>query len=260
MKNTQPKLYHYTSLSVALEKILPDMQLRMGYYSKTNDPRENKGPDLLASLTGGGSRDEFFASAGKGWGMASRLHSRLQLLCFSEDAEGARYPEQRGYGLSRLWAQYGGAHTGVCLAFDRDLLGQAVKKAVKSADRLWSQAVDYQLLAWRSESPYTLDLSSIPPSDVGGMVLAHFKQHHKELMFVKAEDWRSEREYRWVYLAEKGEDEIYVPIHDCLDEVIVGVEFHTAYTASLRSVCRGKPIRMMEWSCGSWVEPADLGT
>lgn len=228
-------LYHYTSLATAIEMILPNMRLRMGRYSQTNDPLEIQKWPMIATQSGGGgsNTDAFWRSAHHSWDFAEHVHSRLRVLCLSSDAEDATRPEDRGYALLRMWAQYGEKHTGVCLALAQELLHSAVSRSVKSPSRLWNHSIDYRRLS----EPLRTAAYALEVGQDEGELYEHFQRHHEELMFVKAQDWRDEREYRWVYLADRDEDEIYIPIDACLKEVIVGQECHRNYIPAINSAC-----------------------
>ena len=105
------RLYHYTSLSTALEFILSKRELLLNPLRKTNDPREYKS----------------FVFAAKYWANSDNGHteqnnkeiSRLlrddcKVLCFSDD-----YENYFGYEYARMWAHYGDNHKGVCLELDK---------------------------------------------------------------------------------------------------------------------------------------------
>lgn len=259
-------LYHYTKRSTALEHILPHMSLWMGPYSQTNDPRENQRWGFGVTMSGAASKEEFYRIAHAGWDEEERIQSRLRVLSLSSDQIRPDRPirvEDRGFGLARMWAQYSERHTGVCLVFNRDRLHREIASTVGGTEKLWWGNVDYALLAERHEhdwSAYDLDGNRIDEIGHELAVLEHVTNHLKELIFVKSEDWRDEREFRWVYLADAKESDLFVAIRDCLKEVIVGLDFNDVYLPSLRELC-GKaciPVRQMHWMKGHFWEPMSV--
>ena len=55
-------------------------------------------------------------------------------------------------------------------------------------------------------------------------MLSHLDFHWKDLFFEKAEDWRDEQEYRWVFFDEANRN-LSFEIWDSLMGIILGSEF-----------------------------------
>lgn len=77
-------LYHYTSSSTAIEHILKDRSLRLGSYTKTNDPKESK--TWQFSLGTNESRDlgKYKMEEMSNW-LSNELKLKTKLACFSMD-------------------------------------------------------------------------------------------------------------------------------------------------------------------------------
>lgn len=140
----------------------------------------------------------------------------------------------------------------------QDRLNEAIAAAVGARERLWSGPVEYTLLEERNNvAAFGLELG--PSDSLDERLVAHLAQHHRELMFVKARDWRDEREYRWVYLASPNESEVLVPLECCLEEIILGHQCDSANVAEIQAACPTgiePTIRKMVFSFGKWTEPA----
>jgi hypothetical protein len=123
-------LYHYTTSEAALGSILPTGQIRLGLIAATNDPREAKEWFFsLRSPTDSPSLDEFFEIVK---GATLHANESAKVLCLTMDAmrPAPREIFGRGWAHSRMWAQYGGGHSGVCLIFDWRLLEKRLSETL----------------------------------------------------------------------------------------------------------------------------------
>jgi hypothetical protein len=147
-------------------------------------------------------------------------------------------PELRGFGLSRMWAQYGGNHNGVCLAFHRDKLESSINRALGASERLLKGKVDYEILKHEYERgagarAYEFTATSDPDRDFTQLAV----KHQRQIFFKKSKDWKGEQEYRWVYIAQPGESDIGIDIRDCLAAIFLGVDFPRVYLPVLCVPC-----------------------
>lgn len=226
----QTTLYHYCKLSTALEYILPDMQLRLSPMMKTNDPRENKGLIFGGSwILGTGNQPNANTSEVNNERFSKILRTDCKLLCFSVDDK-MRY----GYELSRMWAQYGDNHKGVCLAIDREVFSQENSTLVKKSNLkpvkyilhdkttpIRHPMIDYIELEQKGEEAY-----------LRGSFRKEFLDY---LYFSKDEEWSSEKEFRMVYFSEEAEDS-YCSIKSSLKTIYLGVDFNTSYLPAIKAL------------------------
>ena len=146
-------MYHYTSRDTALEHILSTRKIRLGPLSKTNDPRGTKSwtfgipgdGDFPASLE---ERKAEIDRVVRISAAAEKIRANCKVLCTTMDDptyNSTLYPMidfKRGFGHSRMWAQYGEAHKGVCLIFDRAELHQAIENLTAGCN-LYYGPVEY---------------------------------------------------------------------------------------------------------------------
>jgi hypothetical protein len=108
----------------------------------------------------------------------SVLRGGCKVFCVSQDAENAEKLDfsQRSYGKPRMWAQYGGNHSGDAFQLSGD---------------------DFA----------TLGLETV--------LHRHRDKHMHPLFFRKDKDWKAESEYRWIIRGETNEPE-FIPIEHVL--------------------------------------------
>ena len=268
-ENPQELLFHYTTMETAIESILPHFLYRMGRFSETNDPRENK--PWTASAWGSGLGDDFFDLAVSARAELDKVYRNLRVICLTQDwnekpnKPNEAPPEERGYGRSRMWAQYGQDHQGVCLVFHREALSAAVHKTTKNIPgQLFGEPVSYEVLSKTHEEhlyagAYDLDLNSIQNLGRKKTLQRHIVEFADVLLFKKNLDWRDESEFRWVFSTEDQTEEIFVPIKVALVCVIVGIDFRPVYFPSLAQICGAEvPILQMGWHRGHFLHPKQV--
>lgn len=255
-------IYHYTSLNTA-KRILNGLSLRMGVFQGTNDPKESK--EWQFDLLSRNHADFRGIDARK---LSSELsdsikkHSRV--LCFCKDGEGLTGSHLadvslRGHFKARMWAQYGGNHTGACLVFDRGKLLERVRHDCGDAQLLSSGAVTYRnrsVTAERDEYDYFIDYDALKTVGFERYWMLHAQRCHQRLFFEKALDWRDECEFRVVALLPKPR-EVFVDIWDCLCGVFLGERCDVSEVEDLIDALMEKGIHVMglSWkNCTPWYD------
>src|SRR5436190_23031633 len=112
--------FHYTTLSAGLEHILPSMTLRMSPFSAMRDPRESKRWAVAGVGYTGGDPERAERWRAEFDQALNELKDTCKLLSFTQDHLGGKPVYRRGYARPRLWEQYAGRSTGLCLALNRD--------------------------------------------------------------------------------------------------------------------------------------------
>lgn len=242
IKGRDRVLYHYTSAETAADFILNAGTLRLGEFSKTNDPRENK--DWVFAVVA----EKGVLPPGKSIDLSERLggllRSGARLACFCVDPPSATRPlslsDGRGWGHARMWAQYGGHHSGVVLAFDQEkllanaaaslggrgslLFGDVLYVDHNHAGDMWPFVVEYERYKSVGESQFARE---------------HLENHGDWLFFTKHLDWSQESETRLVLFSEQQSD-AFVPVDGALLEVCLGEEVDPPIAVKLASLGRAK--------------------
>lgn len=228
IRNPNLWVYHYTSVETALEKIFPSGKLRMGVFSAVNDPRESK--DWTFSLSASSDKnvanDEFFAIQQQA---STYIKAHCKLLCMSRDDprsadDGPDYAFHRGYARSRMWAQYGGNHSGVCLIFDRHKLNNCIAQELGSKGKIYSGNVKYLNFDMNYVNAFQVDYDEIASTSLTAALNQKIEQYYKTYFFTKAEDWASEIEWRWVLRGNDVNPE-YVSFASSILAIVLGVDF-----------------------------------
>lgn len=221
-------VYHYTSRETALEKILPTGQIKLNVLEKTNDPREY----LNWGITGIGGSDDmepFFQS----WVLVNgRRKKNTKVLCMTvDDLKPQRVGlMRRGFARSRMWAQYGEGHRGLCLIFDKSSLEAELRKMAIDEDSCYFGLVQYSDQDFRIQ----LDFNSMGETDaaVKRGVDSFIRGNVARLFFTKLTDWRDEMEYRAMIYDERNSP-VFADIRTCLKGIVVGPEFPEADQAKV---------------------------
>jgi hypothetical protein len=248
------KLFHYTTRETALEHILPTGRLLFGHLPRTNDPREFA--PVWFTIGGRLGEDDELTTRNPFELIEEAnvlLRKSVRLLCLTEDQPGTGFGGRYGNGpeRARMWAQYAGNHTGVCLAFDGDRLIQAAEdqfKATPGKSLLHSQ-VTY---AGDGEHP-RMPMLHQPEAerDLLAFIEAMVRDNPRDLFFTKDWDWASETEYR-LLLRGDTEDQEFLDVGDALEAVIAGPQFHRSYKTGLWRLCEELEVEPLEiqWQMG----------
>lgn len=106
------RLYHLTSLETAVQYILPEKRMRLGRFSRLNDPFE------LMSFNFGGADERYIFKM-----LRDHWEKSLGVICFGKH-----------WTSPVMWAHYAKSHTGICLGFD--IPDDRPKKMVYEQERI----------------------------------------------------------------------------------------------------------------------------
>lgn len=256
-------LYHYTSAETALEKIIPASTLKVGAFHNTNDPKESKSWDFNLAC---GDSDPSYEATSKAKGIVSgTIQERVKLLCFSKDKsymdiDPLNHLFSRGFAKPRMWAQYGGNHTGVCFVFEKEKLNVAIGKEYVGMDTdVYQGSVTYQnrpLSEDITRSAYTINYPHFLDVGLQHYVRQHLFTHYRRLFFEKSLDWRDEEEYRWVLVSNK-EGNLYLNFGDALAGIVFGENTEEKIISSIVEESRKLgdiEFEQMSWkNCTPWL-------
>lgn len=248
------RLYHYTRLDVALQRIIPAQELKLGPFSSMRDPRESS--DWSISATGYGEDPDDIHSWVAFNQRINELKSYVKVLSLTQDetrvGAATSVAFGRGYAHPRLWEQYADNHRGVCLCFDTDTLVRRLTDRLKPHGELHHGPVIYDN---RAIAPGALNVILDRLRTAGPVEAAsgHLRDHIGELLFTKLKDWESEVEYRFAIQTEQR-DPIYARVEPALRAVILGAdEGSRFYEPAFAKLCDpvGVVILHMRWIHGS---------
>lgn len=260
---------YYTDGAAAFHHILPERRLRLSAFERMHDPRENKEWAGSAGHLGPYGSAGSLEDVRKAIEAAPRIDLRTvmdqadfarmrhtKLLCLAGDTT-VRSPQEdfhRAYARPRMWEQYADNHTGACLLFNPDELRAIVVPQLEDQGRTWTGNVAYDNTAIQAAGvdAYHLSYNKLLAAGGGSIeagVIAHLEQHHRLLFFTKMEDYREEREVRYVLYDGKDELFAHVEYGDSLRAVVLGVDFPAAMLRQAAEACASwnVPVRRMAW-------------
>lgn len=244
-KDDNEVIYHFTSLSTALEYMLYNGELRLSPFVNTNDPREIDDWAPTINMTGGIkqlSMEEIKESF-------NEAKNKAKVICFSED----RIPPQpkaygvdmhmapfrekyyKGYYRPRMWAQYTENHKGVCLGINKRKLVDKIQGLLGQTGDVIAKSVNYSDYSPELLSALTVDIGEYE-LDKEKFIKAQREKYLDYLFFEKSIDWKDEAEFRILYIPHKfsgKEDYLFVDIKDCIETIIIGIYFPEVYIPSL---------------------------
>lgn len=245
-------VYHYTKLETSLEKILPNLCLRMSPLRYVNDPKENKEKNISFQYTSGTSRLSTLEIGRYQRIMNQILLDNSRMLCFSEDVDRKRNWNSinlydRGFYKLRMWAQYADNHRGVCLGINPEKFLEDFNTL--NCVKKYRGSVNYTNSTrglFRSTNFYS---NNIKDEDFQNhFINEHIKEHRKILYFTKASDWKDENEYRYVGIMEDSTNDVLINISNSIECIFLGIDFPSVYIESLKKLIEDKDIKLYKLS------------
>ena len=196
----------------------------------TNDPKESKNWKFDFHLGDGASPSHIESM--ELWEIISEeIKSKCKVLCFSKDKKGLGDDflndiYLRGFAKSRMWAQYGDNHKGVCLIFNKQSIEALLIEQFGSISDLYATDIKYKNRPLKGDifkSPYSLNYPLLKELGVTEYVRRHIYTHNDELIFEKSLDWRDEDEYRYMLLIENINNQ-YLKYENALCGVVFGAD------------------------------------
>ena len=217
-------VYHYTKRETALEKILPTGKIMLNVLKKTNDPREYL--DWAITVTGGSEDNApLFRTLAL---INENRKQKTKVFCMTLDDMQRRRQGlmRRGFARSRMWAQYGEGHKGLCLIFDKSALEAEIQRAASGHKNCYCGPVQYSDQNFDIE--FNFDSMGETESAVSCGVDSFIRSNVDQLFFTKLLDWRDEMEYRAMIYDDRP-NPVFADIDSCLKGVILGPEFPAVY-------------------------------
>jgi hypothetical protein len=225
---TDDAIFHYTRASVALENILFYGRFRLSLLKDTNDPSEYK--YRLLNMIGWSlppEAEKLYGEAHTVIDRIIRMESRMMSFCSNavpeiilDTGETTKdtIANSMGWNKSRMWAQYGENHRGICLVFSKRAIVAEVTdiKGIVIADN-----IKYKTKPGVSHHAYTLNGNQLIEVGVEEYCYDHIILHAATVFFIKNIDYRDESEYRVVVFDPKNKYE-YININKSIRGIIVG--------------------------------------
>ena len=259
-KENENLLFHYTSYFKALS-ILESNSLWAGQLSRMNDPLEFRPVGQSFSWSGNVSNGKIFSKMMELAEANRKRNNSIRLLSFSIDDfhfNDDVFEKQvvfnnmlnHGWARTRMWAQYGDCHKGVCLVFEKNKLLEATKK--------YSEIKTYS-----NKIEYTNDMSEFQEAFDLGFTTEDFKSDHskafmqddkRKFLFQKCDDFMSEQEFRCLFISDSfNKDKPFVfDYKDSLVGVIISDCFDSLNLPALKNLADDKklPIFRLMWQYG----------
>ncbi len=226
------KLYHFTKIETAIRYILPNKLIKLNKLINMNDPKEN----LLHKTEYNESFSHFINMSE--FALAKNVQNETNVLCFSVDRniEVENIPTlTKGYNLQRMWAQYGGNHTGICLEIDYDEFINENKKKIDEFEII-DDFVSYDYYNFQNlprplfgqAKPYRTSIENLCTDKAHWNTLKSNSDFVKKRFFTKNLDWQGESEYRFLTFKNIDIDR-YLSIENSLTKIIFGVNASRHY-------------------------------
>jgi hypothetical protein len=259
-------VYHYTCAATLTDHILHSGRLRFSRFQNLNDPREAK--IWSFDYCGNADAPEFEIQA-----IQKELNERLKLRwrvgCFVSDVYEALVTKEReirgediwsavyerGHSRPRMWAQYGEDYKGACLVFDQQKLDSKIRSTANSGDLIIHAArVEYTnppVVHSIVPNAFMISCDELTQLGIDKFAKAHVQRYWKELFFTKAEDWKQEREFRWLVRGD-GDEDFLVDIRDSLVGILLGDRFPVGRRAAVGNYALANEVSLadMEWRNG----------
>lgn len=221
-------IFHYTRASVALEKILFNGKFRLSLLKDTNDPREYKVKFLgMSGWSLPPTAVELYNEAHPVFDRIIRTESRVMCFCSNtiptiilDNGETIKdnVGNTIGWSRSRMWAQYGENHRGICLVFSKKAI-EAELADIKEI--VIAENIQYTRRVGISSDARTLNGNQLVEDGVEGYCYNHIKNHSGTLLFTKNIDYRDESEYR-VVLFDRNHNHEFININKSIKGIIAG--------------------------------------
>jgi hypothetical protein len=227
-------LYHYTNACAAVS-ILQSGSFRFTSIKNSNDPKEAY-PALQKNCKFSDEENKRFYSQ-----FIDYYENDIRYMSCTVDSSEDLFRNKKmkhyfcgkGFNRSRMWAQYAGNSTGVCICFNKTKIEERVKKQY-GEDKINSKKIEYEpyikptknveLKDELGEINYVEHIYMIREEDIKNDKLnaeETTREHCEDNFFKKSDDWRDEREHRIICFCNK-ESPLEIGIDDIIEYIVLG--------------------------------------
>ncbi len=221
-------IYHFTRLQTAIEKILPNMQLRANYLKDTNDPRET----YLWTFGGKNvtKKDESY-SIETPFRLGYEVKQHCKVICFTKGPDGFRN--------EMMWSHYGNNHAGICLEIDENTFIKE-NKAILDNYIYYFKKVNYDIYSYENKPSFERENEQ----DYDEALINFIKINHEVLFFQKSKYWEKENEKRLIIISKKFDS--FLSIRNSLKRVIIGIYCFEKYLPTLENLIKNTNIEIFQ--------------
>ena len=248
--DSEDALYHFTRKDAAIEHILNESVLKFGSFRKSNDPQEYR--RRMTSASGWGWEESHATQIGLITNSIDNIIKSSGFLSFCQN----RYKDgallEHGCLKSRMWSQYGGSHSGVCLVFSKKLLLKQIEQQFNKTLTVYTKSVEYKdPYISRANDSLSINADELSTSDNIAIAHSYIEENHEDIFFQKQEDYKDENEFRVIAIDKNGgnaNNEI-ISISTCLKAIILGDSFSKAYKPTIKELSDtlNVPFRKLHW-------------
>lgn len=248
--DSEDALYHFTRKDVAIENILNDNILKLGTFTKSNDPQEYR--RRMTSASGWGWEDSHATQIALIANSIDNIIKSSGFLSFCQN----RYKDgellEHGCLKSRMWSQYGGSHSGVCLVFSKKLLLKQIEQKFAKKLTIYTDTINYKD-PYISRAKDSLNINADELSENNNISIAHsyVEEKYEDIFFQKQEDYKDENEFRVIAIDKNGGNASneFISITTCLKAIILGDSFSKAYEPTIKELSKklNVPFRKLHW-------------
>jgi len=253
------EVFHYTKNCNAIE-ILSEKQIRLGQFKDTNDPRESRKWAILYEYLGiPPSTNQAIRSFDENTKRLNDEINKIRLREWKVLCVSMNHPQLKKYdnpfylGNCRpnMWAHYGENHEGVCLKLNGKILDQRIKELKRKKEcNVFSGKVKYNDFALQKPIAFRTSFEQLS-QDLNQEIRNHLKTNYKEYFLLKAKDWITEYEFRWMVFCTEDASE-YISIEGAIEGVVIGMNYPREDISLIRKLCRELGIEPtgMNWQQG----------
>ena len=238
------------------ENILTSGELKMFPFVQTNDPLEYNHRFI-------GSVDTY---RGKHEGRDltnERLcieHKLLYDAFFLSTCQNGVSVDKKGYKKLRMWSQYGDSHKGLCFCLSKQKIIKYIENKYSSTCCFYHKNITYNHKMSEIYQNAILKGFLSQKTDVEGFSIEYITKEKNHLFFKKVNDYRDEKEYRFVLMRKESDDLCpKLNLHEILTAVIIGDKQNKNYLSAYQrfKTIYNVPFYRLKWFGGN-IEVEDI--
>jgi len=251
------EVFHYTKSSNA-EKILGGKHIRLSQFKETNDLRESKRWTgfPIERLGAAPVNDKDLLRSDESNRQLNNKINDIKLREWKVLCTSTNHPQQRkrdnpfylGNCRPNMWAHYGENHKGICLKLNGKMLDHRIKELKnKKGYSVFSGKVKYNDFDLFKPIFFRKNFDQMS-QDLNQEVRDHLKYYYREYFLLKARDWITEHEFRWMVFSQDYAPE-YISIEGIIEGITIGEKYPQEDIPLIKKLCSELGIKLtgMNW-------------